>query len=190
MLFVMENWKPVAGFEDIYEVSDLGNVRSLDRVVNSDKRGTLRVRGRVLRGGRASTGYLSVALCRDGGCRSYTIHELVARAFIGPRPEGADIDHIDGNRTNNLPANLRYVSHLMNTRNITKANAKSGALGVYPNGKSGWQAQIMRDGKTVYLGTYKSIEAASAARADYEQKVDHRGFTGMVASVIATKLGY
>src|SRR5690606_4562643 len=169
-------WREWPGFEGLYEVSSEGDVRSVDRVVVSPARSPQRLKGRVLRPGVAFTGYRTVALSRDGKPRSYTIHELVAAAFIGPRQPGDDVDHIDGNRLNNHVQNLRYVPHEINTRNITKINSRSGALGVYPNGKSGWMAMVGVGGKTVYLGTYRTIAEASAARQAYESRTDHRGF--------------
>lgn len=92
-----EAWKPVVGHPG-YEVSDLGRVRSIDRQ-------TLVVRkGKLLRPGRASHGYPTVAL----GRQSRTVHSLVAEAFIGPRPEGQEVRHLDGDRSNASLSNLRY----------------------------------------------------------------------------------
>lgn len=105
-----ETWKPVVGYEGAYEVSDLGNVRSLARM---DRRGR-RVKARTLASGIAGNGYLLVSLWRDGRGESRMVHQLVAAAFLGPRPEGMDICHADGNRTNPAAANLRYDTRAAN----------------------------------------------------------------------------
>lgn len=62
-------------------------------------------------------GYLSLVLCNKGKPSMHTVHSLVAQAFIGDRPQGMVIDHIDGNRFNNHFTNLRYCSHKDNTNN-------------------------------------------------------------------------
>jgi len=168
-----ETWVSVAGYEGIYEVSDLGRVRSVDRVSMSSLRESQAIKGRLLKAGIAGTGYLTVSLCKEGKPRTHTVHELVARAFIGPRPEGADIDHIDSSRRNNLPSNLRYASHEANMRNLTIANSESGVLGVYRNGP-GWAAQINYERKQRHLGTFSSIEEAARARRAFEDRVEWR----------------
>lgn len=100
-----EVWKPVVGFEGLYEVSDQGRVRSLDRYVEVG-RGRRFSAGRVLIPCLAG-GYPRVDLCSD---RRYprNVHVLVARAFLGPTPPGHGALHFDGDKTNNRLANLRY----------------------------------------------------------------------------------
>lgn len=169
----MENtnciWKPIAGFEGFYEISSDGRVRSLDRIVKTDKRTAQRLRGRELRPAIASTGYKCVVLCGNGKPgRTHNIHSLLAEAFIGPRPQGAVVDHIDGNRANNALTNLRYTTQGDNARNVTKASSKSGALGVYKNG-TGWQAQIVWRGARHYLGTFRTIPEAISARDAFKK---------------------
>lgn len=110
----MEVWRPVPGYEDKYEVSDRGRVRSLDRIcVGKDGREELH-HGKILKPQKMKNNYLEVFL-RDGKKRLHrTIHSLVAEAFLGPRPEGCDILHLDGDRENNVPANLSYNTRAEN----------------------------------------------------------------------------
>lgn len=107
-----ETWKPVPGYEGLYEVSDQGRVRSLDRyVANKGRWGTVVPHhrpGRPLKPGRSSNGYVSVSLAKGGKRRSYLVQELVMLAFIGPRPQGHVIRHLDGTRLNNHLSNLGY----------------------------------------------------------------------------------
>lgn len=89
-----EEWRPVVGREDEYHVSDQGRVKSF-------------VRGapRLLKPGGRYPCYPSVVLGR-GNTRS--VHALVAEAFLGPRPKGQEIRHLDGDRSNPRLANLAY----------------------------------------------------------------------------------
>lgn len=99
-----EEWRPVVGFEGLYEVSSEGRVRSLDRNVRG-RHGMRRISGVLLRPGIASNDYPTVAIGR-GNTR--TVHSLVAAAFIGPCPIGQEVRHRDGNRRNPRADNLRY----------------------------------------------------------------------------------
>jgi hypothetical protein len=88
-------WLPVAGYEDLYAVSGLGHVQSLRT-------------GRLLVPQMDEKGYLAVKLSRDGKSRRRRIHLLVAKAFIGPCPEGQQVRHLDGVKTNLAASNLIY----------------------------------------------------------------------------------
>lgn len=104
-----EEWRPVVGYEGLYEISSRGRVRSFPRKGNY-------YRGRILKFG-IGRGYLQVRLCRDGKLGSNKIHTLVAAAFIGPRPNAtAEIRHLDGNKGNNNPANLKYGTKSENSQ--------------------------------------------------------------------------
>jgi hypothetical protein len=95
-----EEWRPVVGWEGDYEVSSFGRVWSCPV-------GTPRT-GRILRPAINPGGYPSVRLSRRGVHKTQPVHILVAAAFHGPRPEKAQIRHLDGQPTNNCVDNLRY----------------------------------------------------------------------------------
>lgn len=99
-----EIWCPVVGYEGHYEVSDLGRVRSV-------KHGT-----RMLRPSTAGRGYLAVHLSLSGRVRTCYVHHLVAEAFIGPRPDGLEICHGNGDIRDARAENLRYDTHHANMR--------------------------------------------------------------------------
>lgn len=109
-MVVLETWRPVVGFEGYYEVSDLGRVRSTDRMVtNPHKNGLRRVRGRVLRAKPTKpTDYPMVSLWREGVQHSRRVHKLVAEAFLGPCPPGLEVCHKDDDKHRNQLSNLRY----------------------------------------------------------------------------------
>lgn len=103
-----EVWTPVVGFEGAYEVSDLGRVRSLDRVIQRVT-GPARYKGRILRPAvRKKTRYCSVMLSMAGEQSSFLVHDLVAQAFIGPRPPRAWVAHNDGDPSRNGAKDIRY----------------------------------------------------------------------------------
>lgn len=115
-----ETWKPVLGYEGAYEVSDLGRVRSVDRL-QQDRRGrVLRCRGRVLKSADWN-GYRKVALSNNGHLSTFTVHRLVMEAFDGPRPDGMSIHHRNGVRHDNRLENLEYVTHRRNMREVIRA---------------------------------------------------------------------
>ncbi len=104
-----ERWASIAGHEGHYEVSDLGRVRSLDRLVVRRSVPTT-LKGKLLRPGKGSHGYLIVVLCGAYGRRTYTVHRLVAEAFI-PNQEGfPQVNHRDGCKENCLASNLEWCT--------------------------------------------------------------------------------
>lgn len=109
-----EIWKDIKGFEGIYQVSNLGRVRSLDRIVKIKSRwGCMTERfykGRVLSPGTDTKGYKFVNLKKDGQNSECRIHRLVALAFVPGNFEGAVVNHKDENRENNIPDNLEWIT--------------------------------------------------------------------------------
>lgn len=105
-----ETWKAVVGFEGLYEVSDLGRVRSLSRdVLVQHHTGHFyrKMDGRVLRACGGNGGYPCVNLWFEGRVLNRKVHLIVADAFLGPRTPGTEVCHRDGNRNHNAAANLR-----------------------------------------------------------------------------------
>lgn len=110
---LVEEWRPVVGYEGAYEVSDLGRVRSLDREVYAGPGRTRRHVGRIL-AIHEDDHYSKVRLKLDGHGETVNVHALVARAFIGPCPSGLEVCHNNGQHHDNRLANLRYDTHSAN----------------------------------------------------------------------------
>lgn len=113
----VESWKPVEGYETLYEVSDLGRVRS--------HHSSTRRRGEaphVLAAGN-TRGYRTVVLAKGRRHRSFLVHQLVARAFLGQAPRTLvrpTVNHVDYDKANNSAANLEWVSHADNNRHSAR----------------------------------------------------------------------
>lgn len=155
----MEEWRPVVGYEGLYEVSSEGRVRSLDRVVSYT---SSRASGTVLRFFPSRMlslrpgmyGYHVVSLGRGN---QRTVHSLVCEAFIGPRPLGMQIRHLDGVRTNNRPDNLAYGTPQENSRDkVAHGTMNYGTV----NGQSKLNEDIVRK---VRSGEMTKHEAALAS---------------------------
>ena len=109
-----EVWKDIPGYEGSYQVSTLGRVKSLPRVVQIPCYGTRTLSEKMLRLSRCTSGHLYVNLRKDGSTHHSEIHRLVMLAFVGPCPPGMEVCHNDSNPQNNRLDNLRYDTHLNN----------------------------------------------------------------------------
>jgi hypothetical protein len=114
----IENWLPVVGYEGLYEVSDQGRVRSIDRP-NPYRRwgenGMRLMRGRVLVQAPSSDGkYLCVHLSANNKQKTHKVDHLVLTAYVGPRPDGLDSCHWDDDGHNNRLTNLRWDTRANN----------------------------------------------------------------------------
>ena len=103
-----ERWRAIKGYEGYYEVSSLGRVCSLHS-------GHGKTPGRLKKLSDHARGYKFVKLHRrDGSCRAPLVHRLVVEAFIGPIPDGYEVNHIDGDKRNNCVTNLEIVTRQQN----------------------------------------------------------------------------
>ena len=128
-----EIWKPVKGFEGYYEVSNLGRVRSVDRLVKYSNGQIHLHKGRILSPGLVhKLGYLQVALCNNGKIKHKMVYRLVAEAFI-PNPDNLpQVNHKDENAFNNCVENLEWctieynINYGTRTQKAIESNIKNG----------------------------------------------------------------
>ena len=112
----MEIWKDIKDYEGIYQVSNLGNVRSLDRLDNRGRK----TKGRELKKKKMSNGYEFVQLYKYNKFKNCSIHRLVAQAFL-PNPSNLpQVNHKDENITNNRVENLEWCTNKYNTNYGTR----------------------------------------------------------------------
>jgi hypothetical protein len=105
---MQEVWRPVVGYEGLYEVSDQGRVRSLTRTIHCADGRARTFQGQLLDPWLSTHGYKMVTLRKDGNSTKRSVHCLVASAFIGPRPAGLDVLHGESGKLDNRLCNLRY----------------------------------------------------------------------------------
>jgi hypothetical protein len=155
---VSEEWRPVVGYEGRYEVSSRGRVRG--------KYGLLKSR-------ISKIGYDRARLYRpDAKAVEAFVHGLVASAFIGPRPTGMQVNHKDGNKTNNVFENLEYVTALENIRHAMRTGLRPPIKYGDGHGSSRLTSEKVRSmrrlydaGNTVYdLGFLFSVAPMTAWR--------------------------
>jgi hypothetical protein len=111
-----EIWHPCAGYETHYEVSNLGNVRSIERMVLHIEGGLKRNPSKVLKLGKSKNGYLTVSFSVDSVKSNHSVHRLVARAFIPNESNKPQVNHKDGNKHNNHVENLEWMTRSENTK--------------------------------------------------------------------------
>ena len=125
-----ETWKPIKGYEGAYEVSSLGNVKSVKRTI---VRGGISqtINERILSPKQAkNNGYLIVGLHVGGHVRYKYIHRLVAEAFLGVSVDGGDVNHKNEVKTDNRLENLEWCSHIANVNYGTGRTRHDAAVSV------------------------------------------------------------
>lgn len=106
-----EIWKPISSYEGLYEISNTGKVNSL-------------ISGRILKPWTNNKGYLYVRLTKDGQHKTFSVHRLVANAFIPNTERMEQVNHIDGNKQNNCSENLEWCNDLQNRTHAYKSGLR------------------------------------------------------------------
>jgi hypothetical protein len=181
-IYKMEEWKII--FEE-YEISNLGNCRK---------------KGKVINGSIQNRGYKYFQVQREGKRINKLFHHLVAEAFIGKRPDGLVIDHIDQDKLNNKVDNLRYVTQKINTQNQTRYRddietkdkkerrrimsqeydrrtgrfkgtiRQKGTGNLVQRENGNWRAILKKDKKKCYDKTFKTKEEAEDFMKNYKEE--------------------
>lgn len=169
-----EVWKDVVGFEEAYQVSNLGRVRSKDRIVVTERYKNRHERGKVLKLRKDKDGYCTFNAKWCGFNKLLKVHREVARCFIANPKNYPCIDHINGVRCDNRVENLRWCTNKQNANfELAKVNRRNAVLNSYKGndalrklraetfGKSGCiKVEIFKDGNS--LGILNSqTEAAN-----------------------------
>jgi hypothetical protein len=176
--FKMEEiWKDIPDYEGIYQVSNLGNVKSLPKEWISAKGVVVRKHnGIVLKKHKNRSGYYAISFTINKKPKTHLIHQLVAITFLNHKPNGHTlvIDHINDDKLDNRVENLQIVTHRFNTKktqgkyssiykgvsiNISKYKLKSGDIKIYKY----YLAVIKINKRTKYLGRYKDEYKAHLA---------------------------
>ena len=138
----MEIWKDIINYEGIYQISNLGRVKSLERIVPYGAVASRKEREKILKprhagySSREGIPYLSVALFKNKVRKQFSIHRLVAESFCDNSQNKPEVNHIDNNPSNNCANNLEWVTTQENIAHRHKQGRSSSAKGVdNPNSK-------------------------------------------------------
>ena len=160
MMNTQEIWLPIQGYEGLYEVSNTGLVRSVDRIV-IDKGHPSRRKGKYLSLDPNNKGYCKVWLWKDGQEKRILVHRLVAMAFLPcDEPESMVVNHLDGNPLNNNVSNLEWCTQ---GENLAHGYRRTGRLG----NNSKLDANSVREIREAYAqGKYQRDIAAEYGICD------------------------
>lgn len=165
----METWKDIPGYEGFYKIDDHGRIKSLY---------TGKLRAAVTCG----RGYLAIELSKHGKKKRHYIHRLAAETFLPQAPDGkTQVNHKNCDKTDNRVDNLEWVSPFENTehayvngktdfRRKQRRDNRTGCAGVSIH-EAGFQAEIWHNQKRIYLGLFKTIDAAIIARRQAERRL-------------------
>ena len=143
----MEEWRDFEGYEGYYQISGDGRVRSIDRVVIGADGKTYHYKSRILKQVKARDGYMAVQLFRDSRCKTYKIHRMVALTFI-PNPNNKpEVNHIDGDKSNNHASNLEWCTRSENIKHAVDHGLNSPIKAIEATKKK--VEQIDSEGNTV-----------------------------------------
>ena len=168
-----EIWKDIPGWEGLYQVSNLGRVKSLPRNVTYKDGRVYYVEGCIRKQYSGKDEYKFVILSNAGYKRRYGIHQLVGMAFLDYKPNGTKmvIDHINNDSSDNRLENLQIVSQRINT--FKDKHGTSKYIGVYWNkSRNKWRAMIHINGKKTHIGYFDEEEEAAKAYQDALQSVE------------------
>ena len=155
-----ETWKDIEDYEGMYQVSNLGRVKSLPRQTKLSFR-----KGKILKLSSDKNGYELINLSTNGFQKTYKVHRLVANAFIPNPKNNPQVNHKDFNKKNNDISNLEWLNSRDNTVHYNNTKVKSSQyVGVtFSKQQQKWFAAIYFNGKRSHLGRFENeIKAAEA----------------------------
>ena len=169
---MIEEYRPVKGYEGLYEVSNFGNIKSLERI---NSKGNL-VKERIFKTTTNKNIYKSIILIKDSKRSFFTLHQLIAIAFLNHVRNGNKIvvDHIDNNKSNNRLDNLQLITQRENTSKDRKGGS-SKYIGVHwVKQCKKWKAAISINGKTKIIGMFTNeLQASNAYQYELKRIQEH-----------------
>lgn len=157
-----EIWKDIEGYEGLYQISNLGRIRSLDRVVVTKRNTRTNLKGMLLKSTKDRDGYLQVVLSKQSKLTTVKVHRVVAKHFIDNPENKTQINHLNGVKNDNRVENINWCTNSENNKHAYDTNLKK------PRGKwisLDWNAKKVEqyDLKNNFICSYDSIAKASNA---------------------------
>jgi hypothetical protein len=144
-----EKWRDISGYEGIYKVSDLGKVKSFHRKSPMILKQTL-----------TKEGYMRLELNNSGISKKFTVHRLVAAAFVDNPENKKEVNHIDGNKQNNTKSNLEWNTSSENQLHAFDTGLQKGRKGSNHHNAKLVAKDVIEIRRLYNLGTYKQVELA------------------------------
>lgn len=165
-----EKWIDIENYEGIYQISNYGRIKSLERIIPNKRTKPVKRSERILKPSN-SNGYLQVMLQKDNIKHTKKIHQLVGLHFLEKPNYECEINHKDDNRSNNYVDNLEWVTKRENCCYRSKnKNYSSSYVGVMKDPeRNKWKANIRINSKNIFLGRFETELEAYEARVQYEK---------------------
>ena len=170
---MIEVFKDVPNYEGIYKVSNFGNVKSLSRII-VNRGAKYSCEEKLMKPLKTKKGYLKICLYKNGKSKTFSIHVLVAMAFLDFIPNGHKfvIDHKNNVKNDNNLLNLQIISHRENSsKDIKKTKGKFVGVHWIKN-RNKWRSQIQIKGQNIILGIFETEEEGFLVYQEALKKVD------------------
>jgi hypothetical protein len=115
-----EIWKPIPGYEGLYEVSSIGRIKALPKRIKGNNGGVRFQPEMIMKLNPTKHGYLHITLCNQRNEKTWKVHRLVALVFVDNPHNKPIVNHIDNDKTNNAAWNLEWVTYKENTQHYYK----------------------------------------------------------------------
>lgn len=168
----MEIWKDIPGYNGFYQISNLGNVKSLSRTIIRKNNKLQFIKEKILKPIKNGHGYLFVNLSINGKVKVEKIHKLMAETFLNhTAKKGYHIDHKDNNRTNNNLENIQILTIRQNvSKTIKKTSSKYTGVS-FEKSRNKWVAMIYVNGLHKKIGRFDNEYDAHLAYENELSKI-------------------
>jgi hypothetical protein len=180
----MERWKDVKGFEGLYQVSNLGRVKSLSRKSKNagSYNGYVTIKERIMKQTINRLGYHVITLFKDGNRNFKIVHRLVAESFIENPKNYKEVNHKDLDKSNNNALNLEWCNREQNINHFYNSKVTSSKYkGVsYQKDRNKWLAYVVLNKVRVMLGRFDSEEEASIIRTEFIKQLKNINYEKLI----------
>lgn len=179
---MIEIYKDIKGYEGLYQISNFGNVKSIERMVKNSSHSYMKLKERILKFKKSKAGYIQASINMNNVAKYFYVHRLVAIAFLENPENKRTVNHKDGNKLNNSLENLEWATHKENSQHAFNAGLYDNAiLGAKIRGKrllleKNKNSKIVLNTETgiYYLCMREAAESTTYAVSTLQQKLTGR----------------